>query len=180
MKYIITDSKWKDEAWETAVKRRDYHAAFGSKRHWSDPDKGEYLDEYFGSLAQIVFRENIIKIGLSDVAEFSPLYSPDLKSMPIWDARILGKTIDIKSIPPDTNKIRKRMLVKKSEFKKLDFYIPIKFWNDNEYSFCGLATGEEVSRAEVTNFGYEDAYWFFLDQMPRPVEFTINKKKIIL
>ncbi len=177
--YTITSDAWKQEAWDSAIKRRNYHAALGSKRHWSDPDKGEYTDEYYGSLAQIVFREHLIKIGLEEASEFSPLYTDNLSSMPAWDAKVLGRTIDVKSVPPDTHVQRKRMLIKVSEYKGLDAYVPVKFWNENDYSFCGMASKKEVDNAPVKNFGYENAYWFFLDQL-RPLQFTINGERVEL
>lgn len=180
--YTITDQKWKDEAWDTAIKRRKYHAALGSKKHWSDPDKGEYTDEYFGSLGHIVWREKILEIGLGPVSEFAPLYTDNLSELPAWDSKILGKTTDQKTIPPDTNKIRKRMLIKLSEYKNLDFYVAIKFWNEDEYSFCGMVSRKRIKDEgdeHKSNFGFAEAYWFLLDDL-KPVEFTINGKKIIL
>lgn len=177
--YTTIKDSWKQEAWDSAIKRRKMHSAFGSKKHWTDPDKGEYLDEYYGSLAQILFRERIIEIGLSKVAEFSPLYTDDLTTMPPWDAKVFNLTIDVKAVPPDTDKIRKRMLIKLTEYKGMAFYIPIKFWNDDEYSFCGMASKKEVEAAPKMSFGYQVAYWFYLDKL-RPLEFVVSGNKITL
>lgn len=180
--YTISNLLWKEEAWDTAIKRRKFHEAFGSKKHWSDPDKGEYTDEYFGSLGHIVWREKIIEVGLGKVAEFAPLYTPNLSELPDWDSKILGKTTDQKTIPPDTDKIRKRLLIKVSEYKDLDFYTAIKFWNEDEYSFCGMISRAEIKRSgpdHKKNFGFAEAYWFYLDEL-RPIEFNINGNKIIL
>ncbi len=182
--YTVTDTAWKEEAWDTAVKRRGYHAKLGSKRHWSDPEKGEYTDEYYGSLGHIVWREKIKQIGLGPVAKFAPLYTDDLSTLPLWDSEIMGVAMEQKSVPPDSGgKKRIRLLIKESEYKGLPYYTATKFWNDNEYSFCGWVTKRDIDKAvaegNVKNFGFEPAIWFYLDQL-KPIEFTIYGTKIIL
>lgn len=162
---------WIKEAVKTATKRRNYHSKRGSKRHWHDPSKGEYTDEIYGSLAQIIFREKMKSDGFESICQFSPLYSESLDEMPTWDALVEGKTIDIKATPPDSAGIKRvRMLVKVREFKKLDFYVAIKFWSKREYSICGFATGEEVASTPRVNFGYALAHWFFLDKLPHTLK----------
>jgi hypothetical protein len=169
--------EWKQIAMDSAVKRRQFHSKKGSINHWYDPKKGEYTDEYYGSLGQICF-ENIIKqIGLDKDSEFVPLYTSDISSLPEWDAKILDQTIEIKTIPPGIGK--KRLLAKVSEFKNLDMYVGIKFWNDKEYSICGYITGNNLKRVEPRNFGFADAHWVFLDQL-LPLGFTVNGNKVTL
>jgi hypothetical protein len=160
----VTDD-WIEEAITTAKLRRQFHAEFGSQRHWYDPKKGEYTDEIYGSLGQIVFREKIREVGLGDRSEFCPLYTEDLSKLPDWDAKVCGKTIEVKGIPPDDEVARRRLLVKKSEFKCLDIYAAVKFWNKRQYSFCGFATGNEVAKAPVADFGFAPAHWIFLNEL---------------
>lgn len=159
---------WCDEAWETARKRREFHAALGSERHWTDVKKGEYGDEYYGSLAQIVFRERLLALEDRPACEFAPLYTDDLSKMPDWDALVEGKTVDVKAVPPsDKTTRRARMLVKISEFKRLDFYVAVKFWDEGrEYSICGAATGAQVADKAVVNFGFADCHAFYIDELP--------------
>jgi len=182
--YTVTNPAWKDEAWDTAVKRRQFHTGFGSKKHWSDPEKGEYTDEYFGSLGHIAWREKIKEIGLGPVAQFAPLFTENLKELPPWDSLILGRQTEQKTVPPDSeHKKRIRMLIKMSEYKGLDFYTATKFWNDDEYSFCGMASKKDVERAiqegRVKSFGFQEAIWFYLDQL-RPIVFPINGQQVVL
>ncbi len=160
------DDAWLDEALETAKARREFHSGFGSKNHWYDPKKGEYADEVFGSLGQIAFRERIRALGLLDCSKFVQLYTEDLSNLPEWDAKVCGKTIEIKTVPPDTDVKRCRMLVKVSEFKKLDHYAVVKFWDDKSYSFCGFATGDEVGNAPVKSFGFAPAHWIYISELP--------------
>ena len=169
MKIFEVKDYWEKEAMDAAIKRREYHAAFGSKRHWYDPTKGEYTDEYYGNLGHIAFRESIKKIGLEKYSKFAPLFVSDLGELPEWDALVLNQKIEIKTVPPDTNVKRKRLLVKVSEFKNLDMYVAIKFWSKSTYSFCGFATGSEILSAESRNFGFALAYWMFLDNLPHRV-----------
>lgn len=170
MKKHKAKPEWKKEAIETAHLRRKFHANFGSPNHWHDEKKGEYTDEYFGSLGHIVLREHCKMRNISG-CQFAPLYTDNLSELPEWDAKIHNASVEIKTIPPDSSGIRRRrMLVKVSEFKSLDFYLAIKFWDEETYSFCGLASGEEVSSAPVRDFGFAPAHWFFLDQMPREVK----------
>ena len=162
------DPSWLTEAEETAKKRRDYHSGKGSKQHWFDPQKGEYADEIYGSLGNIVFREFMKKAYPEVPCESAPLFTTKLKEMPDWDNLIDGKhSLEIKAIPPDDEKIKRiRLLVKKTEFKKLDFYLGVKFWDINTYSFCGLATGEQVAGWPSKSFGYSPAYWCLLSELP--------------
>ena len=161
---------WKEKALQTAKLRRQFHAKFGSPNHWHDSKKGEYTDEYYGSLGHIVFKEHFRKQGLLNVCEFAPLYTNNLDDLPAWDALVSSSSVEIKTVPPDDKIKRTRMLVKVSEFKKLDFYVAIKFHDQETYSFCGMATGEEVASFPVRNFGFAPAYWCFLDKMPHPFE----------
>jgi len=117
-------------------------------------------------LGQIAFREKIREIGLGSESEFAPLYTDDLSELPEWDAKVCMKEIEIKTIPPDDTIRRCRMLVKVSEFKNLDQYAAIKFWDNETYSFCGFATGEEVSQSPVGNFGFAPAYWLYIHKLP--------------
>jgi hypothetical protein len=165
-KYIIKEA-WLEEAIETAKARRNFHSDFGSMNHWHDPKKGEYADEIFGSLGQIAFHNQIKENGLDKFSEFVPLYTNDLSTLPEWDAKVCGVTIEIKTIPPDEPNIKRcRMLVKVSEFKKLDQYAAVKFWDDKTYSFCGFATGNEISNSPISNFGFAKAYWRFINELP--------------
>ena len=169
-KIFSIENVWLEEAIETAQKRRDYHANLGSKNHWYDPDKGQYADEIFGSLGQIVFREKIKDLGLEKNSKFAPLYTNDLSELPKWDAEVCGKSIEIKTIPPDTNVKRIRLLVKVSEFKNLDYYVAIKFWDSKTYSFCGFATGSEIAKAQIRDFGYAPAYWLYIKELPHDLK----------
>jgi len=167
MKTHTIKPEWKKEALETATLRRKFHSKFGSPHHWHDKNKGEYTDEYYGSLGQIVFKEHCSIMGISHLCQFAPLYTSNLSELPDWDAKIDNKTVEIKSIPPDDSKIKRiRMLVKVSEFKSMDFYIAIKFWDSETYSFCGLATALDVISSPIKNFGFAPAYCLFLDKMP--------------
>lgn len=158
--------EWKTEALNSAKMRRNFHESFGSKKHWSDPNKGEYDDEYYGSLGQIVFRERVKELGLEKLAKYAPLFTSNLKELPSWDANIEGCEIEIKTIPPDDVKARTRMLVKVSEAKKVDVYVAIKFVSPTEYKFCGYATSEEVRKQTPVNFGFAPAYAIKLEEMP--------------
>jgi len=117
-------------------------------------------------LGQIAFRERVKEIGLERWSKFVPLYTENISELPDWDAEVCGESIEIKAIPPDSNVQRCRMLVKISEFKKLDQYAAVKFWDDRTYSFCGFATGEEVAKAPVGDFGYASAHWIFINELP--------------
>lgn len=165
----LIKQEWKDEALDSAIKRRKFHSKFGSKNHWHDAKKGEYTDEYFGSLAQIVFQNRLKDIGIN--GEYCALYTNNLKTLPDWDALISGKTIEIKAVPPDDEKIkRRRLLVKISEFKNMDFYVPIKFFNESSYEICGYATGLEISATKPKSFGFAKAYWMYLEELPHTFE----------
>ena len=161
---------WAKEAEEAAIKSRDFHREKGTKGHWYDPNKGEYNGEIYGNLGQIAFRE-FLKENYTDMdLDFAPLFTNNIKSLPDYDARI-GKTrVEIKCIPPDDRIVRKRLLIKKSEFKKLDCYVAVKFWSKTEYSFCGYAKGNEVAEAPLHNFGFAPAHWFFLDALPHKLK----------
>jgi len=147
------------EALSASKARRDFHAGYGSKRHWHDAKKGEYADEYYGLLAEVLFRDRVNGLGFAEDFEMPELFTEDRDSIPSWDALLFNKTIEIKAIPPDTDGIcRQRLMIKLEEFKKMDFYVAIKFLNAREYIFCGWATGEEIEAAPIHNRGFADAY----------------------
>lgn len=169
---MTIDPAWLDEAMESARKRREFHARLGSERHWTDEKKGDYGDEFYGSLAQIAFREQVRMLEHPPRCEFAPLYMDDLSELPDWDALVEGRTIDVKAVPPsDKTARRSRMLVKVSEFKHLDFYVAVKFWaGGQEYSICGAATGNQVANKPVVSFGFTDCYSFYIDDLPVVLE----------
>lgn len=170
-KVFIINSAVKDEALKNAIKRRDFHSKLGSCRHWKDSIKDEYFHEYYGNLAHLLFVNRLKDLGFEKYIKSAPLFVEDLSQLPEWDCLFLDQKIEIKGIPPDSienNKEvkRKRLLVKCSEFKNLDMYVAIKFWDDDKYSFCGFATGNELKRTIPKSFGYEKAYWMLLDELP--------------
>jgi hypothetical protein len=181
-KFIIRQINplWAEEAEEAGVKRRDFHRERNSKRHWYDSEKGEYTDEIYGNLAQIAFREFLKENYGDQDLDFAPLFTENMKSLPDYDARIGKARVEVKGIPPDTDEpdkrkiIRKRLMVKKSEFKNLDYYAAIKFWSKTEYSLCGYAKGSEILAAPLQNWGYAPAYCLFLDNLPHQFKLCPN------
>jgi hypothetical protein len=61
---------FKKAALYVAKKRRDFHRSYNTKRHWNDPSKGEYGDEYWGVLGEIIFRDHIKKKNLKEKSDF--------------------------------------------------------------------------------------------------------------
>lgn len=164
---IFTIEKdFKNAAQYIAKKRRDFHRSYNTKRHWDDPLKGEYGDEYWGVLGEILFRNHIKQKNLKDKSDFPKLFTEDQKNLPKYDVKICDKKIEVKSIPPDSHgKKRIRLLIKESEFHNDDFFIAIKFWDDNTYSICGYITLEEVLNTKITQLKYSKGYSFFLKDL---------------
>lgn len=157
------------EATEAGTTRRDYHRNLGSTKHYYDPEQGEYKNEIYGCLGEVGFRDIVIRNGLGPVSRFYPLYSigrEELGKKANHDAEIETKTIEVKSIiPPSGHK--KRILVKLSEYKKgIDFYVAVKFINDNEYVLAGFCTDEELRINTPRSFGQGgDCYWIYLKDL---------------
>lgn len=150
-----------------AKKRRNFHRGYNTKRHWTDPNKGEYEDEYWGVLGEIVFRDQINKRKLKSIFNFPPLFTENQSTIPKWDAKVNDKTVEIKSIPPDSHGMRRiRLMIKESEFHKDDYFVPIKFWDDNSYSFCGYLTLPEVLNSPIQTLKYSKGYSFLLETIP--------------
>jgi hypothetical protein len=150
-----------------AKKRRMFHRSYNTKRHWTDPNKGEYEDEYWGVLGEVLFRSQVKDRNLKSIFDFPPLFTTDQKSIPKWDAKVKDKSLEIKSIPPDSNGMKRiRLMIKESEFHKDDYFIPIKFWDDNSYSFCGYLTLEEVLSSPIQQLKYSKGYCFLLSEIP--------------
>mgnify|MGYP003681295428 FL=1 len=173
----ITDEE-KKTSLEAAKKRRDYHKSYGSKRHWQDQEKGEYMDEYWGILGELVFRKHLSHRIIDENIEFPPLFTKDHANAPKYDSKIGSKRIEIKSIPPDSHgKKRIRMMIKESEFHDDDYYVAIKFWNEESYSFCGYLTKEEVTNSDIVDLPHSRGYCFFLSKL-RKMTSTFYKNEI--
>lgn len=159
----------KKQGYDLAKKRRDFHAGYGSTRHWYDPKKGEYTDEYYGCIGEMIFMQTMQAKNLGSDAEFPPLFSEDPKNLPDWDARIKGKTFEIKTIPPDDPDTRRvRMLVKLSECKEnIDYYLAIKFIDEDHYIYCGYITGKELVKIRPQKFRFSVSYAVFLKDLKR-------------
>ncbi len=156
----------REEASQAGIARRNLHSSYGSKKHWHDERSGEYSDEIYGCLGEILFRDVVKKNDLQDVSYFPPLYVnsvKDLAMLPPYDAKIEEKKIEVKSIPPGENK--RRLLVKLKEYKKVDFYVAVKFVSDNKYIFAGFCTDKELKINEPFNFKYTTSYWIFLTNL---------------
>ena len=143
--------EWCARARETARKRREAHAAAGNRRHWGDPT--DCSEEYFGSLASIALHRQSLDIGVP--MELTALYVPNARvaDLPPWDARVGDITIEIKAIPPDTQRpgerpvARRLLLVKKEENHFSQFYVAVKFESQTTYWFPGFASLAEVLAA---------------------------------
>ncbi len=157
------------EATEAGITRRDYHRSVGSTGHYYDPEQGEYKNEIYGCLGEIVFRDIVKKNGLGSVSHFYPFYSigrEEIAKKANHDAEICSKTIEVKTvIPPSGHK--KRILVKLREYKKgINFYVVVKFINDNEYVFAGFCTDEELKINTPRSFGQGGkCYWRLLEDL---------------
>jgi len=157
-----------DTAIEVARKRRDFHRSYGSQKHWDDKEKGEYGDEYWGALGEIVFRKHLAHRILDKSLDFPPLFTEDQVNTPKYDAKIGSKKIEIKAIPPDSNgKSRIRLMIKESEFHDDDYFVAIKFWDEGTYSFCGYLTRSEVLERDVEDLPYSKGYCFFLTELSK-------------
>lgn len=159
----------KKEGYALAKKRRDFHAGYGSTRHWHDPKKGEYTDEYYGCIGEMIFMHLMQEKNLGNDAEFPPLFSTNPKELPDWDARIKGKTFEIKTIPPDDPDTRRvRMMVKLSEFKEnIDYYLAIKFLDEDHYIYCGYIRGKDLVKTNPQKFRFSISYAVFLKDLKR-------------
>jgi hypothetical protein len=161
-----------ETATEVARRRRDFHRGYGSQRHWDDKEKGEYADEYWGALGEIVFRKHLAHRILDESLDFPPLFTEDQTNTPKYDAKIGAKKIEIKAIPPDSNgKKRIRLMIKESEFHDDDYFVAIKFWDEETYSFCGYLTRSEVLESDIIDLPYSRGYCFFLSELRK---MTIN------
>jgi len=162
----------KENAFKVAKERRDYHRSYGTTRHWDDEEKGEYADEYWGMIGEMVFRKHITHRILDEPIFFPPLWKVPQGERIKYDARIGDKTIEIKTIPPDSHgKRRIRMMIKAGEFHNDDYYVAIKFWDEDTYSFCGYLTLKEVldsgivNNARGTGGPYSEGYSIFLSDL---------------
>ena len=168
--YEITQEE-KDEALKIGMRRRNFHKQFGNKNHWTDPKKGEYGDEYYGALGEVLFYNSALRADLGGVLTRAPAFSEDPRSMPDWDFKLNGKEIEVKTVPPNGKTeegrdiIRCRMLVKECEFKKVDLYVCVKLVDEDHYYFPGYATGDQVAEAPLGNFGFKDCYYIPIDQL---------------
>jgi len=179
--HMIT-SEEKKISLEAAKKRRDHHRSYGSKRHWQDKEKGEYADEYWGVLGELVFRKHLAHRIIDESLDFPPLFTKDHANAPKYDSKIGSKKIEIKSIPPDSNgKKRVRMMIKESEFHDDDYYVAIKFWDEETYSFCGYLTRQEILDSNIIDLPYSRGYCFLLSELRKMTadfykkEPTVNK-----
>jgi len=158
-----------EEAKEAGIKRRQLHSGYGSTKHWIDKREGQYSNEIWGCLGEIVFRTAIKRAKIEDICEYPSLYVnkvEDLKSLPDWDYLLDGKKIEVKTIPPDTGKIcKKRLLVKVCEYKPMDFFVGIKFVNKEEYFFAGWCTDQELKENPPHNFGFTKSYHRLLSDL---------------
>lgn len=189
-KIHVMQSAWKDEAYEAAKGVVNFYEKNRPHKRWAGKDynKDKYQDTYKGLLGQIAFREAIKSAtpsSLHDKLAFSALYTEDLSSLPVWDFKADTFTGDVKVISPGDRRIC--MWVKKSEFKGLDWYVGIKLWSgeeysfkgDTEYSLCGMASGEEVKNARIFKGPYADAYELRLTSL-KPIKFSIDEQNIVL
>lgn len=159
----------KEEATNAGTTRRNYHMERGSTKHYVVPNEGEYDAEVYGCLGEIAFRDIVKKVGLESVSKFHPLYSitkEDWDNKAECDAEIYAKTIEVKTVmPPSGHKTR--ILVKKSEYKEgIDFYVAIKFIDEERYILAGFCTDEELKRKKPMTVGQGGpCYWMFLEDL---------------
>ena len=176
--YIVHEINGQDKssALLIAKKRRNFHESYGSQRHWHDEEKGEYADEYWGVLGEIVFRKQFSHRIMDKSVDFPPLYTEDQANTPKYDSKIGDKRIEIKTIPPDSNgKRRVRLMIKESEFHDDDYYVGIKFWDDDSYSFCGYLTKSDILQSEIIDLRYSRGYSFFLEDLRKMTIMFYNK-----
>lgn len=155
--WVIPDA-WYTEARLAARRRRDFHAARGSARHWTDPQKGELDDEVAGSLGQIAVRQVLLRWGLT--VTVAPLFTEALDRLPAWDLAVGEVTIEVKTVPPDEGeKQRTRLLVKVAEYHpETAVYVAVHLPTWEHCTVRGWATGVEVAQWPVRNRGFAPAY----------------------
>ena len=176
-KVYSVNAEEKKIALEAAKKRRNHHRSYGSKRHWQDAEKGEYADEYWGVLGELLFRKHVAHRIIDESLDFPPLFTEDQVNTPKYDSKIGSKKIEIKSIPPDSHgKKRIRMMIKESEFHDDDYYVAIKFWDEENYSFCGYLTKAEILNSGIVDLPYSKGYCFFLSEL-RKMTLNFYKSK---
>jgi len=114
----------------------------------------------------LVFRKHLAHRIIDESLDFPPLFTKDHANAPKYDSKIGSKKIEIKSIPPDSNgKKRVRMMIKESEFHDDDYYVAIKFWDEETYSFCGYLTRQEILNSNIIDLPYSRGYCFLLSEL---------------
>ena len=82
---------------------------------------------------------------------------------------------------------RIRMMIKESEFHDDDYYVAIKFWDEETYSFCGYLSRQEILDNNIIDLPYSRGYSFLLSELnkmttdfyKKELTTTQNEKKII-
>lgn len=137
------------------------------------------LKMFEGKLGEKVFKLWLMQQGLGFDEDKTSHEDADL-----FDFRVSGRTIDVKTFTKDFHR-RLLEMVEQYRNKPKDYYVAIRLrfepfsvhvkngaivFDFSHVTHCsativGWANKEDIGRAPISNFGYLDNYWLWLDKL---------------